>query len=213
MKPRSWQVFPSLRGVLIGAQVVLIVLMLGGVISLVVGVKTLVDSQRFEARAVATNGVVVDVTEGVESVRRGSGDNSYYEDVTIFHPVVRFVTAREQEVRFQASEGSDDPRAYGVGDSIGVLYDPTNPRDARLDTWVSRRGDSITLITIGLALLIIGAVVYWLLRSPGRAARRAAQQNRPPRESERRIGGWPRRQVDHHGDQDPGGGAGPTPAP
>jgi hypothetical protein len=213
MKPRSWQVIPSLRGVLIGAQVVLIVLMLGGAIFLVVGVKTLVDIQRFEATAVATNGVVVEIAEGVESVRRGSADNWYYEDVTVFHPVVRFVTAREQEVRFQASEGSADPWAYGVGDSIGVLYDPANPRDARLDTWVSRRGDSITQITIGLALLVIGAVGYWLLRSSGRAARRAAQQNRSPQESKRRIAGWPRHQVDHHGDQDPGGSAGPTPAP
>jgi hypothetical protein len=213
MKPRSWQVIPSLRSVLIGAQVVLIILILGGAIFLVIGVKTLVDSQRFEARAVATNGVVVEIAEGVESVRRGSGDNWYYEDVRIFHPVVRFVTAREQEVRFQASEGSQDPWAYGVGDSIGVLYDPANPRAARLDTEVSRRGDSITLITIGLALLVIGAVGYWLLRSPGRAARRAAQQNRPPQEAERRIVGRPGRQVDPHGDQDPGGGAGPTPAP
>jgi type II secretory pathway pseudopilin PulG len=178
MKPRSWQVLPSLRGVLIGAQVVLIVLMLGGAIFLAVGVKTLVDSQRFQARAVATNGVVVEIAEGVESVRRGSGDNWYYEDVTIFHPVVRFVTAREQEVRFRASEGSEDPSRYGVGDSIGVLYDPANPRDARLDTWVSRRGDSITLVAIGLGLVVLGAVGVWLLRSPGRAARRAAQQQR-----------------------------------
>jgi hypothetical protein len=213
MKPRGWVVFPSLRGVLIGAQVVLIVLMLAGAIALVAGVKTLVDSQRFLARAVTTNGVVVDVAEVVEQVRRGSGDNWYYEDATIFYPVVRFVTAREQEVRFQAKEGSEDPARYGVGDSIRVLYDPANPRNARLDTWVSRRGDSLTMVAIGLGLVVIGAVGFWLVRSPGRTARRAAQQNRPAQDAEGQAAGRPRRQVDHHQDQDPGGGVGPRPVP
>jgi hypothetical protein len=214
MKPRGWVVFPSLRGVLIGAQVVLIVLMLGGAIFLIAGVKTLVDSQRFLARAVAANGVVVDVAEVVEQVRRrGPGDNWYYQDATVFHPVVRFVTAREQDVRFQAREGSEDPSRYGVGDPIRVLYDPANPRNARLDTWVSRRGDSLTMLAIGIGLVVIGALGFWLLRSSGRAARRAAQQNRPAQEAQGRAAGWPRRQVDHHRDQDPGGGVGPRPVP
>ena len=35
-------------------------------------------------------------------------------DATVFYPVMRFVTAREQEVRFQVREGSQDPSRYGV---------------------------------------------------------------------------------------------------
>ena len=181
MKPRSWVVFPSLRGVLMAVQIALIVLMLGGAICLVAGVKALVDSQRFVAKATAANGVVVDVAEVVQQVqKRGPDGDWYYEDVTVFHPVLQYVTAGEQQVRFQASEGSDDPFAYGVGDSIRVLYDPANPQAARLDTWGSRWGDSITLVAIGFGLLVIGGVISWLLRSPRRAARRAAQQNPPP---------------------------------
>jgi hypothetical protein len=177
MKPRSWVVFPSLRGVLIGAQVVLIVLTFAGAIALVVGGKALVDSRRFVATAVATNGVVVDVAGVVQQVqKRGPDGDWYYQDVTVFHPVVRIVTAREQEVRFQASEGSNDPFAYGVGDTIRVLYDPADPQAARLDTWSSRWGDSVTLVAIGLGLVVLGAVGYWLLRSrTTRAARRGAQ--------------------------------------
>jgi hypothetical protein len=182
MTSRSWVVFPSLRGVLIGAQVVLIVLMLGGAICLVVGGKALVDSQRFVAKATTTNGVVVDVAEVVQQVqKRGPGGDWYYQDVTAFYPVVRFVTAREQEVRFQASEGTDDPFAYGAGDTIRVLYDPANPQAALLDTWSSRWDDSIGLVSVGLVLVVLGSVGYWLLRSrTTRAARRAAQQNPPP---------------------------------
>jgi hypothetical protein len=180
MRPRSWVVFPSLRPVAIVVQAVPIVLLLAGAICLVAGVKTLIDSRRFVANAVATKAVVVDLASVVEQVRRGSGDDAYYENATIFHPVLRFVTAREQEVRFQASAGSEDPSAYRVGDSIRVLYDPANPRVARLDTWDSRWGDSIGLVVIGLVLVVIGAVGYWLLRSPKRAARRAAPQTKPP---------------------------------
>jgi hypothetical protein len=215
MTSRSWVVFPSLRGVLIGAQAVLIILMLGGAICLVVGGKALVDSQRFVAKATGTNGVVVDVAEVVQQMqKRRPGGDWYYQDVTVFHPVVRFVTAREQEVRFQASEGSDDPFAYRVGDSVRVLYDPASPQDARLDTWSSRWGDSIGLVIVGLVLVVIGTVGYWLLRSrTTRAARRGAQQNRRPQESEHRADGWPRRHVDHNGDQDSGDGARPAPAP
>jgi hypothetical protein len=214
MKPRSWVVFPSLRGVLIAVQIGLIVLMLAGATALVVGGKALVDSRRFVATAVATNGVVVDVAGVVQQVqKRGPDGDWYYQDVTVFHPVVRFVTAREREVRFQASEGSNDPFAYRVGDTIRVLYDPANPQAARLDTWSSRWGDSVTLVAIGLGLLVLGAVGYWLLRSRGPAARRGAPQNRRPQVSDNQAAGWPQPQVDHQGDQDSGDGAGQAPVP
>ena len=83
MKQRSWTVFPSLRGVLIGVQVVLIVMMLAGAVCLVAGAKTLMDSRRFMATATAADAVVADVAGVVEQVRRGSGDNWYYEDTTV----------------------------------------------------------------------------------------------------------------------------------
>jgi hypothetical protein len=215
LKPRSWVVFPSLRGVLIAVQAGLLVLLLGGAIGLVTGVKVLVDSRRFVAKAANASGVVVDVDEAVQQVRkRGSGDNWYYEDVTVFYPVIRFVTARGQAVEFRAGEGSSDPFAHGVGDPIRVLYDPANPQAARLDTWTSRWGDSITLVAVGLGLLVIGGVGSWLLRSPRRAARRAAQPNPPPQESEQRADGWPQGHLDSHRDQASGDGAtGPAPAP
>ena len=212
MTSRSWVIFPSLRAVLIGAQVVLVMLMLGGAICLGVGGKALVDSQLFVAKATGTNGVVVDVAEVVQQVqKRSPGGDWYYQDVTVFHPVVRFVTAREQEVRFQAREGSDDPFAYGAGETIRVLYDPANPQDARLDTWSSRWGESVGLVTVGLVLVVIGAVGYWLLRS--RTTRGAAQQNRRPQGSEHRADGWPRRHGDQdsQGDQSTGGHTGPAP--
>jgi hypothetical protein len=107
MRPRSWVVFPSRRPVDLLVRAVSVVLLLAGAVGLVLGGRSLIDSRRFVANAVATDAVVVDVASRVERVRRGSGDDDY-EDATVFRPVVRFVTPREQEVRFQARDGSED---------------------------------------------------------------------------------------------------------
>jgi hypothetical protein len=160
MKPRSWKVgLSGMRDLL--PQGILIILMLGGILFLGVGVKGLVDSWRFTANASGANGVVVEVVGVVERVQRGSGDHTYYENVTFFHPVVQFVTAREQVVRFQASEGHEKRSTYQVGDTVRIVYDPANPRDARLDTWFSRWGDPLIPVALGLFMVVLGAVIYF----------------------------------------------------
>ena len=212
MKPRSWQVFPSLQGVPIVVQIVLIVMMVVGAIFVVGGVKALVDSQRFVAKAATANGVVVDVAKVVQREQRGSSGHEYYVDVTYFHPVVQFLTAREQVVRFQASEGNSDPSTHRVGDSIRILYDPASPRNARLDTWFSRWGDSMILIVVGFALVVIPAVIYRVLRSLGRVARRAAPQSRTAPSTATRRPNWRRspRRLARGRRPRPGGGSPPT---
>jgi len=206
MKPQSWQVFPTLRGFGTVVRVAPIVLMLvgGGLVGL--GVKVLVDTQRFVAKAAGAKGVVVDVREEVRSERRGSGDNEHYVDVTYYYPVVRFLTAREQVVQFQGDDGS-----LRVGDSVRVLYDPANPRDVRLDSWPSRWGAGTVPIAIGLVLIVVTAALYRRARSRGRAAQRVTGQHRQPPPA-RLPGGRRGRRGDQHGNQGPGAGAGPTPA-
>ncbi len=183
-KPRWWQVVSLELGV------VLIILLLAGIVGVGVGVKGLVDSRRFLATSSSANGVVVDVARVIERVQGGSGNTHYSKNVPVYYPVVQFVTAREQVVRFQADEGSEKRSAYQVGASIRVLYDPANPRDARLDTWASRLGFSIIVGSLGLLFIVLVTVIYWVaLRSSGRAARRMAPQNPQPQETERRADG------------------------
>jgi hypothetical protein len=141
------------------------------------------------ATASSANGVVVDVARVIER-RQGGPDNRHTKNVPVYYPVVQFVTAREQVVRFQADEGSEKRSAYRVGASIQVLYDPANPQDARLDTWASRWGFGILGVSLGLIFVVVVAVIYWrMLRSSGRAARRMAPQNPQPQETERRAEG------------------------
>ena len=65
-------------------------------------------------------------------------------------------------MQFQGDDGS-----LRVGDSVRILYDPANPRDARLDSWPSRWGAGTVPISVGLVLIAIGAVLYRLAHSWG----------------------------------------------
>jgi hypothetical protein len=75
--------------------------------------------------------------------------------------VVRFVTAREQVVEFTSSSGSFPP-AHRVGDSVKVLYDPDNPRKARIDSLSERMSGwffAILSILGGLGLTLVGGIM------------------------------------------------------
>ena len=80
-------------------------------------------------------------------------------------PIVEFRTPREQVAQFQADDGT-----LGVGDSVRLVYDPANPRNARLDKWGNRWAGPLALWGAGLALLVINGAVYLWLRPWGRAA-------------------------------------------
>ena len=144
-------------------RIVLIGIILLGAALVGLGVKSLVDSQRFVATAAVANGVVVDVAK----VREYDSDAERY--VTRSYPVVQFVTAREQVVRYQAGQGSNPPHQR-IGGSIRVLYDPANPQRVKFDTWNNRWGTGVVLIAAGLALMVLNAAAMYLLLRSERAA-------------------------------------------
>jgi hypothetical protein len=148
-----------------GMRVVLIGLMLLGVVLVGFGVKMLVDTRRFLATAEPAEGVVVRVDKRVERERVGSGDNAHWANVTRYYPFVEFRTAREQVAQFQADDGS-----LQVGDSVNLVYDPANPRHARLDKWGNRWAGPLAFWGAGIAILVISGAIYLLLRPWGQAA-------------------------------------------
>ena len=133
------------------ARVVLIVLIL-------VGVKALLDGRRFIATAVEASGVVVEIANLREY------DSDLERDVTRPYPVVEFVTAREQVVRYQPPVGSNPPD-YRLGGPLMVLYDPADPQHAVLDTWDDVWKMGVVFVSVGLLLMVFNAVTYLLVRS------------------------------------------------
>jgi hypothetical protein len=149
MRPRS-----------LGFTSILAVFILVGAFFIGLGVRSLVTTQRFLAKASTADGVVVRLDKVVERSREG-------DRYTLYYPVVRFVTASGQVVEYSDDLG-EDPPAYRVGDSVRVLYDPADPQKARLDTWSSQWLGATIQIGVGGLVFVIGVIpVVVMLFSPG----------------------------------------------
>jgi hypothetical protein len=81
-------------------------------------------TQSFIDRAETVQGEVIELERS-----RSSSDPS-----VVFYPIVRFSPATGQQRTFRSPVGSSPP-AYAVGESVSILYDRTNPDDARIDSF------------------------------------------------------------------------------
>ena len=153
----------TLRGLLKAHWGKITCLLLG--VGLVVGgVSYLTGEQRFAATAAHADGIVVGHRVSTSHRQNGSSTTTYC-------PVVRFRTARGQPIQFGSNECTSD--APAVGASVKVLYDPDNPRHAKLDaTWARLArwgfGGAITLVGLLFAAGSIFAIARAVWRKIGR---------------------------------------------
>jgi hypothetical protein len=120
------------------------------------------SERRFVRQAERATGTVTDL----EYRRDSDGDGSYY-------PVVAFTTSRGEQVSFRSRTGRNPP-AFERGESVGVLYQPADPSQARTATFFSLYGGSF--VTSLLALIFGGVGFGWLFVE--RRARRIAEECR-----------------------------------
>lgn len=90
----------------------------------------------------------------IEMVRVRDSDDTGY----MFAPVVRFKTAEGNTVEFESSFRSNPP-AYRTGQSVSVLYDPSEPRSAAIRGFLSLWLMPLILGFIGSAFLIVGTAM------------------------------------------------------
>jgi hypothetical protein len=114
----------------------------------VVGVATEWHFIRTALRAEAT------VVEMVEQ----SGDNG-----VMYAPVYTFKDQAGQEQKVH-SRCSSYPPAYHVGDKIAVLYRPSSPRDAQIQSFFDMWGWMAIVGGIGIVYGIIGPILLTVVR-------------------------------------------------
>ena len=95
------------------------------------------STSAFIDRATETSGIV---TELVYS--RSSDSTSYY-------PVVAFQDASGREIVFQSRAGSNPP-SFRRGERISVLYEPSAPENAQINSFFSLWGMSLIVGGLGL---------------------------------------------------------------
>lgn len=122
----------------------------------------------FIAEAVRGDGVVIDL----ESSRSGSSSDRTYR------PVVRFVTEDGERVEFTSSFGSNPP-SYSRGDRVRVLYLPSRPRDAEIESFFALWGVTVILGGIGAVFLVIGVAINIVVMRNARRKEYLRQHGQP----------------------------------
>jgi hypothetical protein len=97
----------------------------------------------FLERAITTEGTVVDLV-----VNRSSDSRSY-------SPVVEFVSQEGRLVEFVSQTGSNPPD-YSRGERVGVLYLPSEPKQAKINDFFSLWGGLLVVGGLGLIFFLIG---------------------------------------------------------
>lgn len=104
----------------------------------------------FLNKAEKTYGTVLDVVE-----RRTS-------DGTMYYPVYSFVDVYGTKHKIYSKSGSYPPR-YDVGDPISILYDPENPEEIKMDSFVSLWMGTIIAGVLGIIPFFIGALFLFVV--------------------------------------------------
>jgi len=135
-----------------------------GLALLGVAVFLAIDTRHDIATAVRADGIVTDLIVDSDS------------DSDTYHPHVRFVTARGEAVEFTSSVGSN-PAGFDIGEHVIVLYDPSNPQDARIDSFVQLWFVPLIVGFFGLVFATPGGVASIVLL---RWSRRPSGPTAPP---------------------------------
>lgn len=108
----------------------------------------------FQEKASRTQGKVV------EMVSRS------FNNKTLYAPVFVFTDAAGKEYKIQSDALSNSPLHHHVGETVTVLYDPADPKSARIDSFSSLWSSPRLFSCVGALGFIIGAIFYNVGRRP-----------------------------------------------
>ncbi|WP_018915928.1 DUF3592 domain-containing protein [Vreelandella zhanjiangensis] len=107
------------------------------------------SSSSFLDGAVTTEGTVI------ELVRSRS------EDSITYRPVVQFTSQNNSTIEFLSTTGSNPP-SYSPGQRVEVMYDPSNPVDAKLKSFFSLWGAPLIVGGLGALFFLTGIAGFFV---------------------------------------------------
>ena len=127
----------------INAQTAVIICLIIGVICFLLGIKSLISR-----------------IESVKSFRKVAGkiveiNKSYASDSTnyLYSPVVEFTTDFSEKIVFESSV-STSFTSYKIGDKVNICYNPADPKNAYIDSFIYKWGTPIILFIIGIFFVV-----------------------------------------------------------
>jgi hypothetical protein len=127
-----------------------------GTVFAVHGFRGLRKTRRFVAASASATGTV---TDSVGRWYRDPGDDPGVSKLS--HPVVRFVTAEGRTVEFESAVGSN--LAPKIGQQVTVLYDPLDPKEIRIKSFMMLWGIPSVFAVLGAFLLVPGVLMLSVL--------------------------------------------------
>ena len=104
---------------------------------------------RFVQRSLETSGEVI-------RLERTRGNRGYD-----YAPVFSFQTASGESITV-TSDISSSPAGFTEGESIRVRYDPANPSDAKIHSFIQTWGDCVIPAAVGIIFLSVIAIqLHW----------------------------------------------------
>ncbi|SFZ72466.1 DUF3592 domain-containing protein [Chitinimonas taiwanensis] len=122
---------------------------LAGAALLIGAVLTFNSTSSFLDRAVPTKGIVIDLLA------------SSYNNSTTYKPVVQFQTQSGEKIQFSTSSSSNPPR-FDIDEEVDILYIPSEPRKAEINSTFSLWGGTIILGILGGAFSLVGGCLFMI---------------------------------------------------
>lgn len=100
---------------------------------------------------------LISVRAGGEFVVSKGAEGTKIEKKYRYRPEIRFKTHAGRTVKFIAPI-STRPSHYAVGDEVEVLYDPENPKEAQINSFLYLWFNTLMLVGFGLFFIGMGAM-------------------------------------------------------
>jgi len=81
-----------------------------------------------------------------------------------YFPIIDFQNEEKKNYSFKSDVGYTSPGEYQVGQTVSIIYNPSNPTEAKIDSFIGIWWSTILPILIGFIFSSLGVAIYFEAR-------------------------------------------------